>query len=240
MIATRLSSVWQVAGVAGAALCCYLVSQSVAAERAGLAAVDAEIARTHDQIAMLQTEIGTRTQAQQVERWNVEHFALRAPRPEQFVGDAVQLVSLYARGASGPQLPLDRAVTALQGSAEKVAYRAAPPVPTQTPVQPLLRTAALERFPPALNHIAFVPSAVEGRAARATRRVSTSLDTNGEGTGPIRPAMALVRPKLDRLAPDAAPIERAAYHPAAQAIASLLPADIADKAAAEQAAGPHR
>lgn len=196
MIATRLSSVWQVAGVAGAALCCYLVSQSVAAERAGLAAVDAEIARTHDQIAMLQTEIGTRTQAQQVERWNVEHFALRAPRPEQFVGDAVQLVSLYAHGASGPQLPLDRAVTALQGSAGKVAYHPAPPAPApqpqEAPAQPLLRAATF------------------------------------------------VRPKLDRLAPDAAPIERAAYHPAAQAIASLLPADIADKAAAEQAAGPHR
>ena len=36
IVATRLSAVWQVAGVAAAALCCYLVSQSVASERAGL------------------------------------------------------------------------------------------------------------------------------------------------------------------------------------------------------------
>jgi hypothetical protein len=199
MIATRLSSVWQVAGVAAAALCCYLVSQSVAAERAGLIKVDREIARTQDDIARLNTELGARGRMEQLESWNTQVLELKAPRPAQYVSGGPQLVALYSRNGR-PALQLDPTIVAQQGAVTKVAYQPAPvsapapeiarptpaPVEVETPSQPLLRTATY------------------------------------------------VRAKPQRFAPDEAPVVRAAYRPV---VASLLPADIADIAAAERGKG---
>ena len=106
IIATRLSAVWQVAGVAAAALCCYLVSQSVAAERASLEKVDRQIADTRDDIAKLQTEIGVRARMGQLESWNRNVLALQAPRPSQFVASGLQLAALYGHHGQ-PALQLD-------------------------------------------------------------------------------------------------------------------------------------
>lgn len=149
MIAARLSAVWQVAGVAGAALCCYLASQSVAFERAALARIDRQIADTSGDIRRLTTEIGARGRMSQLERWNVQVLALQAPRPRQFVSDGVQLASLYGRGAR-PALPIDPAIAAGRGAVEKVAF--APPAtdaaPAVAPPEPLLRAATYLRARP--------------------------------------------------------------------------------------------
>jgi len=184
MIATRLSSVWQVAGVAAAALCCYLVSQSVAAERASLAKVDRQIASAQHEITRLKTEISTRSRMGQLESWNAV-FALRAPRPAQVVSDGVQLVSLYGRNGGRPTLPLDPAITAQQGPVDRVAYqKPAPSTPAPAPShaqrapapeeaapeQPLLRIATYVR--PKVDRLA---SDADGPVTRAAYRPGGSL-----------------------------------------------------------------
>ena len=151
MMVRRLSSVWQVAGAASAVLVCYLVSQTVAAQRASLVDVERQITRTHDDIAALNTEIGTRTNTRQVERWNVSVLALHAPRPSQYVADGVQLVSLYAAHGR-PALPLDPAITT-QAATTTVAYQApvtrAPIAPAAEPApQPMLHVATYVRPKP--------------------------------------------------------------------------------------------
>lgn len=183
MIATRLSSVWQVAGVAAAALCCYLVSQSVAAERASLAKVDRQIASAEHEITKLKTEISTRSRMGQLESWNAV-FALRAPRPAQVVSDGVQLVSLYGRHGR-PALPLDPAIVAQQGAVDRVAYQKpassapapapshAAPAPAEAapaPEQPLLRIATYVR--PKVDRLA---SDADGPVTRAAYRPGGSL-----------------------------------------------------------------
>jgi hypothetical protein len=156
IVATRLSAVWQVAGVAGAALCCYLVSQSVAAERANLEKVDRQISQTHDDIAKLQTEIGVRARQGQLEAWNRNVLALQAPRPSQFVSSGLQLASLYGHHGQ-PALQLDPAIASQQGSPTNVAYQQPAPQPAApapatadapAPAQPMLRAANYVRPAP--------------------------------------------------------------------------------------------
>ena len=159
IVATRLNAVWRVAGVAGAALCCYLVSQSVASERGALEKVDRQIAETHDDIAKLQTEIGVRARQGQLEAWNRDVLALQAPRPSQFVSSGLQLASLYGHRGQ-PALQLDPAITSQQGSPTNVAYQPAPTqqqaqspapapataeAPASVPAQPVLRAASYVR-----------------------------------------------------------------------------------------------
>lgn len=153
MIAQRFRSIGWVASCAGAALCCYLASQSVAAERASLARVDREIASTTSDIRRLNTEIAARGRMGQIERWNRDVLALQAPAPGQFVADEVQLASL----AGGKGLPLDQDVMATKGAVRTVAYQpdAAPAAPTPVSAdaapaahQPLLRTATFVRAKP--------------------------------------------------------------------------------------------
>lgn len=228
ILATRLSAVWQVAGVAAAALCCYLVSQSVAAERAGLIKVDRQIAQTHDDIAKLQTEIGVRGRMGQLERWNIEVLALQAPRPSQFVANGVQLASLYGRRGQ-PALRLDPTIVAQQGAVSKVAYQPAPPqaqpmpapaapalaasAPDVAPSQPLLRNATFVR--PSTDRIGGMPSGVPASSAPLMQRASFEL---------ARPVAA------SKTAPKAAAPVRIAR---ADPVKSLLPDDIGQLAARE-------
>ena len=230
IVATRLNAVWRVAGVAAAALCCYLVSQSVASERGALEKVDRQIAETHDDIAKLQTEIGVRARMGQLESWNREVLALQAPRPAQFVASGLQLASLYGHRGQ-PALQLDPAIAAQQGSPTNVAYHAAP-APQQTApapapavaapaiaapqpvaVQPMLRTASYVR--PATDRLGGEVSAAP--SAPTLQKASFDL---------IKPAAAeppKVKPKA------ATPIRIARADPPK----SLLPEDIGQLAARE-------
>lgn len=148
MIAARFRLVGWVAGCAGAALVCYMASQSVAAERSALTKVDSQIADTKADIARLDTEITARSRAGQVEHWNGV-LALQAARPVQYVQSGFQLASL----AGGQRLPLDPQVTgqiAVQAASLQVPAKpadAAPVAPEASPEvhTPTLRTATLVR-----------------------------------------------------------------------------------------------
>lgn len=94
MIAQSFRSVLWVGAVGVAALSCYMVSLSVAAERAALERTEARILAAKREIRALETELGTRGRLAQLERWNVEVLALSAPGEGQFVGGTVQLASL--------------------------------------------------------------------------------------------------------------------------------------------------
>ena len=252
IVATRLNAVWRVAGVAAAALCCYLVSQSVASERGALEKVDRQIADTRDDIAKLQTEIGVRARQGQLEAWNRDVLALQAPRPSQFVSSGLQLASLYGHRGQ-PALQLDPAIASQQGSPTNVAYRPVPaaqaqapaPATAETPVsapaQPMLRTATYVR--PAPNRL----DAPTADAAPTVRRASfevvkapapilhidvaelkpakaatKSLDFKAPRTVEAKPA--------EKAKPKAEPIRLAARDPLPR---SLLPADISTLAARE-------
>lgn len=108
MIVTKFRSVGWVAGVAVAALGCYLVSQRVSTERTELAKVERRILAAKRDIRQLEVEIQTRARLPQLERWNADVLALSAPRAAQFVENEVQLASWNTPKA----LPLDPAVVA--------------------------------------------------------------------------------------------------------------------------------
>lgn len=144
MIATRFRSVGWVAGVAVAALSCYLVSQRVATERAMVAKVERQILAAKRDIRELQTEIGARGRMGQLERWNGEVLALSAPGAGQFLESEVRLASLNAPAP----LPLDPAIVSQHGAVHQASFEtgAKPavepaPVPAAANPQPLLRQA---------------------------------------------------------------------------------------------------
>lgn len=253
IVATRLSAVWQVAGVAAAALCCYLVSQSVATERAGLEKVDHQIADTRDDIAKLETEIGVRARMGQLESWNRNVLALQAPRPSQFVASGFQLAALYGRHGQ-PTLQLDPAIASQQGSPMNAGYHtvsvaSAPPAPVAVaptpqvdPGQPVLRTAAYIRPAPDRLAGAAGPASASPVLQKASYEairapaVSKSLPMESEsepaGPKPVAARFArTVEPKGDRKV-DAKPAttKLAARDSGAM---SLLPTDIGQLAARE-------
>jgi hypothetical protein len=214
MIATtRLSSVWQVAGVAAAALCCYLVSQSVAAERAGLTKVDREISRTQDEIARLSTELGTRGRMEQLESWNTQVLGLKAPRPRQFVSGGTQLVALFAHNGR-PALQLDPNIVQQQGDVTKVSYK---PAPAATPTPAPAPDIAPTRVQPE----ALAP-------AQPLLRTATYVRPKPERLAPDDTAI-----QHAAYHPDAAPVRKAST----SSLSSLLPPDIDDIAAAERGKG---
>jgi hypothetical protein len=242
MIAARLSSVWQVAGVAGAALCCYLVSQSVASERAVLDRLDRQISHAQDDIRRLGTEIGARSRMAQIDRWNASVLALQAPRPAQFVADGVQLASLYGRAGRNP-LPLDQAVMATKGAVDTVAYTPgqAPPAPTSAQLPaPAAQAPAPE---PMLRTASFVRPKSNALAAEAPPITHVALSVK-----PAAPTVDAFQPKIAGLAakstiaqsgsakPAVKPLTIAAKTPAKTVsfnLARLLPSDIGALAAAE-------
>jgi hypothetical protein len=245
IVATRLSAVWQVAGVAAAALCCYLVSQSVATERAGLEKVDRQIAEAHDDIAKLQTEIGVRARMGQLESWNRDVLALQAPRPSQFVASGVQLAALYGHHGQ-PALQLDPAIASQQGSPMNAAYQPAAPAdgkaqsvpavpapvtPQAAPAQPMLRTAAYVR--PVSDRL----GATSTPSGPTLQKASFELEKTAPPkvasvealSKPATPKAAKPKP-ADKAEPRKEPVRVATRDPLPH---SLLPADIGALAARE-------
>lgn len=231
MIATRLSPVWQVAGVAFAALICYLVSQSVASERAALAKVDRQIASEQDAIAKLSTEIATRSRLTQIESWN-RQLALQAPRPGQYVENGVQLASLYAHD-SRPQIQLDPNIVPPRGPIQQVSLPATPaptasvpaapkPAPVPLPAPPVAKAPALPARP-VIEEAAFHPAA-RPKVVKASAAAHTDPTPAPE---PLLHNAAYLRPQASRL-DDAA-------GPATTTVSFHLSADIAGLAKAEQA-----
>ncbi|QJU57823.1 hypothetical protein HL653_08500 [Sphingomonas sp. AP4-R1] len=230
MIAQRFRSIGWVACCAGAALCCYLASQSVAAERASLARVDREIASTSSDIRRLNTEIAARGRMGQIERWNTEVLALQAPAPGQFVADEVQLASL----AGGKGLPLDQDVMATKGAVRTVAYQPdAAPAATAAPT-PVSAEAAPAVHQPMLRPATFVRSKPAAMDAPETGIVKASM---------IRTKPFSLDLDADAPAEDAKPVKIAPPRPVtpvakastAAAKSTVAPAKVADAAAKKPA-----
>jgi len=186
MIAARFRLVGWVAGCAGAALMCYMASQSVAAERSALAKVDQDISRTQADIDRLQTEITARSRAGQVEKWNYT-LALQAAKPAQYVESGIQLASM----AGGRRLPLDPAIVASRGAVQTVAYQPTVPQPVPATVAPSA---------PAKVVVAATPPAPK---PAVTLQLAAAHPVAHDA--PLLHTAAYVRPKPDRLAGDDAP-----------------------------------
>ncbi len=177
MIGRSFKPVGWVAGVATAALGCYMLSLQVATERAELASVERRIVAAQQNIRALQTELGTRGRLQQLERWNADVLALSAPVTGQFLDNEVRLASFDVRQrdfdgtssnvrmASAEAAPADPVVTAPQPALAELKPKEAT-VPLQ---QPMMRRASL---------VVAGTSALEAPAAPVTR-ASSLLD---EGT----------------------------------------------------------
>ena len=91
MMAQGFKPVGWVAGVAAAALSCYMLSLNVASERAELAKLEWRIVTAKRQIRSLHAELGTRGRLQQLESWNADVLALSAPTSNQFVDNTLTL-----------------------------------------------------------------------------------------------------------------------------------------------------
>ena len=124
MIATRFRTVAWVACVAIAALCCYLVSLRVAAERAQVSRLDRSLLAAKQDVRDLSTELNTRSRLVQLERWNADVLALTAPKAGQYLAGEMQLASLAttAPASAGADTPAAAALEAPAAVAQ-IAYR---------------------------------------------------------------------------------------------------------------------
>lgn len=136
MIANRFKSVGRVLGGAVAAMGLYLITSQVAAERTELERVNRQILATKKDIRRLQTELATRANLRQLERWNGEVLALTTPDADQFLGAETQLASLDRSGITpGPRYAPTTMVTAMV-SIPDAALAAAEPVKVEKKEQP--------------------------------------------------------------------------------------------------------
>ncbi|RJF90523.1 hypothetical protein [Sphingomonas cavernae] len=127
MIANRFKSVGRVLGGAVAAMALYLITSQVAAERTELERVNRQILSAKKDIRRLQTELATRANLRQLERWNGEVLALTTPDADQFLSGEVQLASLDRSGITpGPRYAPTTMVTAMVSIPDEVLPAAAP------------------------------------------------------------------------------------------------------------------
>jgi hypothetical protein len=195
MIVKSFKSVVCVAGVATAAIGCYMVSLQVAGERSEVAQLEARIISARQEIRSLQTELGTRGRMQQLERWNAEVLALSAPVSGQYVENEVtlarfdvrqptleertrvQLASADQSAQPAPQVAAPQAApqaTALpRAQLASVRQGAAAQAEEQRPAaQPMIRRASLVEAPAA----AAAPAPRPARAAAPERRRERLID----------------------------------------------------------------
>ena len=177
MIARGFKPVGWVAGVAAAALSCYMLSLNVAAERAELAKLEWRIIAAKQDIRELQTELGTRGRLQQLESWNANVLALSAPTSAQYLDNELTLARFEQ-----PDKTIEERAVVQMASAD-----AAQPQPQSQPapqVQPQPRVDAPVRF-------ASAPSAPEARPL--VQRASLTV---GEARAEVKkPAEKLAEPK---------------------------------------------
>lgn len=147
MIARGFKPVGWAAGVGAAALCCYMLSLNVAAERAELERIERQIIAAKQDIRTLQTELGTRGRLTQLEQWNAEVLALSAPGSNQFLPNAFRLASFAQpeRGSADviADVRLASADAAAPDAAVKTAVATRFEPPAEEPQAPVLRRASL-------------------------------------------------------------------------------------------------
>ncbi len=151
MMARGFKPVGWVAGVAAAALGCYMLSLNVAAERAELKKLEWRIIMAKRDIRTLQTELGTRGRLQQLESWNANVLALSAPTANQFVDNEVTLARFDQREKS-----IDERAPLQMASAETGGAAQAPAAKIQAPVHYASASASPAREPSLVHRASIV------------------------------------------------------------------------------------
>ena len=230
MSALNFHSIGMAAGIAAAALGCYMVSLRVAGERATLEQVETRIVLAKRDIRLLQTEVGTRGRLAQLEKWNVKVLALSAPEANQFLAGSFQLATLVRPRdrmvdpsapmvlASAPQ-PQRQAVpvqsdggTARPSDLMHVASYKAPeavrqpaPAPKKVVDKPVVKVAAkVVRAAPVVKEAA--------KVVRATPVIAASKPS-AKGVDPLapepdRPALAKAKSKVVKVAANNAKVSK--------------------------------
>ena len=139
MMARGFKPVGWVAGVAAAALSCYMLSLNVAAERAELKKLEWRIVMAKRDIRTLQTELGTRGRLQQLESWNAHVLALSAPVANQFVDNEMTL----ARFDRTEKTLADRVPVQMASADTAPAPRISAPVQLASAPAPIAREPSL-------------------------------------------------------------------------------------------------
>ena len=172
MIAQRFRALGWVAGIASASCGLYLTSLQVAAERAKLEDVDRRIASAQREMRALQTELGTRANMRQLQKWNDEVLSLAAPRAAQYLTTESQLASLQP----GIETKADR------GGAPQVELVAAGPRPAAIPNPVRFASAEPALAASPLRRANYVPSDAARAAPRIERVAMVEHTVLGRGT----------------------------------------------------------
>jgi hypothetical protein len=228
MMSRGFKPVGWVAGVAAAALGCYMLSLNVASERAELAKLERGIIMAKREIRSLETELGTRGRLQQLESWNANVLALSAPTSAQFLENPMTLarfdqreqtleersrVQLASADTSGPAAP--------QAAARAPIHYAAAPEAPQRPEQSLVHRASMS--------IPETPSVLQEKKPVEVKPEAVAKKPEAIAKGAKKPA---AEPKLASL--DKKPAQEKAPAKKALLIDDKLVSDIKDAAKAEK------
>ncbi|WOK35694.1 hypothetical protein [Sphingomonas sp. C3-2] len=218
MIANRFKSVGRVLTVAVAAMGLYLVTSQVAAERTELERVNRQIVTAKKDIRRLHTELGTRANLRQLERWNGEVLALTTPDADQFVGAETQLASLDRSGITpGPRYAPAAMVTAMVAipdsatlaEAAKPATAAATPAPVAA--QPTSTAAVAQRVAMVREQMKPAAQVAAARAPARSEKPAPAKPVSAEKpkATPVRTELARAEaPKPAKPKPDAPKVDR--------------------------------
>lgn len=174
MIAQRFRALGWVAGIASASCGLYLISLQVAAERAKLEEVDQRIASAQRDMRALQTELGTRANMRQLQKWNDDVLSLAAPKAAQYLTSESQLASLQP----GIETKADRADAPRVELVAAGSRAAAIP----NPVRAAGAEAVPESSPAPLRRANYVPAEAASSAPRIERVAMVERTVLGRGT----------------------------------------------------------
>ena len=209
MMARGFKPVGWVAGVAAAALSCYMLSLNVAAERAELKKLEWRIVMAKREIRTLQTELGTRGRLQQLESWNANILALSAPTSDQFVDSEVTLARF-----DQSEKTIDQKATVQMASADAGSAVPAPASRIGAPVH-LASVSAPAMRAPSLVHRASVvlpePRPATAIAAKVEPKPAAKPAPEAKKKlAEAKPAVAAPAKKLAEAKPAADPVKKLA------------------------------
>ena len=216
MIANRFKSVGRVLTVAVAAMGLYLVTSQVAAERTELERVNRQIVTAKKDIRRLHTELGTRANLRQLERWNGEVLALTTPDADQFVGAETQLASLDRSGITpGPRYAPAAMVTAMVAIPDSatLAEAAKPAAATPAPAasQPASTAAVAQRVAMVREQMKPAAQVAAAPAPARSEKPAPAKPARAEKprSAPVRTELARAEaPKPAKPKPDAPKVDR--------------------------------
>ena len=216
MIANRFKSVGRVLTVAVAAMGLYLVTSQVAAERTELERVNRQIVTAKKDIRRLHTELGTRANLRQLERWNGEVLALTTPDADQFVGAETQLASLDRSGITpGPRYAPAAMVTAMVAIPDSatLAEAAKPAAATPAPAaaHPASTAAVAQRVAMVREQMKPAAQVAAARAPARSEKPAPAKPVSAEKpkATPVRTELARAEaPKPAKPKPDAPKVDR--------------------------------